>query len=93
MNAPTDNVSAPTNSGGFNDVVDNLLKLFQGGSEVYANIKNKTGVVKSDVQSTTVSPGTVGNNTPVLFGLNRNELLLVAGGLTLVLVVSLVRRR
>lgn len=92
--APTDNVSAPQSaSGGFSGVVDNLLKLFQGGSEVYKNITQKTGVSQSQNQSSTVVPGTVDPNRPIILGLNQNQLLLVAGGLTLVLLVSMARRR
>jgi hypothetical protein len=89
--------SQSTTGNFWNDAVDNLLKVVTGGAQVYATINNKTQGAAAQVaaQQVSAAPATVApkDDKTVVFGLTQNQVLLVAGGLTVLLIVSMLRRR
>ena len=80
----------------FNDVTKGILNLFDNGLAIYQKVNAVTGGASSrtsEQQKTAGSPQVSAASSPVAFGLNQTQLLWIAGGLGVILVISLTSRK
>lgn len=98
IDALTQPVANQNNSSGtFQNAIDNVLHLFENGKAIYDGVQDTIGTAKAQAaakkaaatQTVIVSP----NNPSIVFGLNTTQLLLIAAGLTALLVIPRLLRK
>lgn len=99
IDALTKPVANQNNSGGstFQNAIDNVLDLFEGGKRIYDGVQETIGTAKAQAaakkaaatQTVVVSPG----NASLVLGLNTTQLALIAGGLAVLLILPRLMRR
>jgi hypothetical protein len=96
VNVSQNPVSVPNTGNTFQSVTNNLLSLLTGGAQVYATIAGKTKNAPAATAAQQQAPSQQLISTeqrPTIFGLTQNQALMVAAGLTGVLILSMVLRR
>ena len=84
--APTAGVS------GFQTVLNTLTSAFQGGVAAYNTVAANTGLPLANGQQTTATPVAVAQPT-VFAGLTQNQLYLVGGGIALIAILLIMKKR
>jgi hypothetical protein len=74
----------------FTDVTSNLLKLVDQGAQVYNSINNKTQGAATQVSGSQAAGATTSGS---VFGLTKKELLLIGGGVALIAILLIIRKR
>lgn len=94
--AATTNGAGPSNGNVISNVTKGILDLFDNGFAVYQKVNaitggsaSRTAVEQQQQQAAQVAAA--GN--PVAFGLNQTQLLWIAGGLGVVLLISMTARK
>ncbi len=97
VDALTQPTANQNGSSGFsvNNALNGILNLFDRGFEVYQSVTNKIGTgQQADNANTQPNRVVVSAAQPaVVFGLSTNQLLLIAAGLTAVLVIPRLLRK
>lgn len=94
--APVNNNSsanATANVSGFQSVLGTLTSLFNTGVTAYNDVAQKVGLPLSNGTPTTPTTAQVVAATPVFGGLTTSQLQLIGGGVALIVVLFLIRRR
>jgi hypothetical protein len=90
--SPTSNINNAPNTGSFwQDATNNILDLFDKGRQVYEAATGRT-IAGDKITTETVKPPVTVVESPKILGLTQNQALIVAGALTVILVVSISRR-
>jgi hypothetical protein len=74
----------------FSDVTTNLLKLVDQGAQVYNTINNKTQGAATQVSGSQAAGASGGSS---VFTLSKQEWLLIGGGVALIAVLLIIRKR
>ena len=77
---------------GFQTVLNTLTSVFSSGVNAYNTVARNTGLpLANGTPSTPVT--TVATPAPVFLGLTQNQLLMIGGGVALIAVLFLLKRR
>lgn len=90
LTQPVANAKNASSSFNFNDAIHNVLSLLDDGLSIYSKVNDITdqAASKNADQQQRVSPVTVSAAQPsFVLGLSTNQLLWIAGGLALVLIL------